>query len=88
VTLSDDIDPGKKGTSPTFEFRGGCTIILDLQTLKLKYVIRKSIDDEARVRRQRDYRSSDAGASLRATYFGSGLNAITNEPFALLHSDL
>lgn len=70
----------------TFDFRGGCTLILDLHTLKLKYVVKKLIDDsDGRLTRQRAYRIGEAGASLRATYFGRQTG--NNEPFALLHSD-
>jgi len=69
----------------TFDFRGGCTLILDLHTLKLKYVVKKLIDDsDGRLTRQRAYRTGESGASLRATYFGR--QAANNEPFALLHS--
>jgi hypothetical protein len=69
-----------------FEFRGGCTLILDLQTLKLKYVVKKLIDDtDGRLTRQRAYRTGEAGASLRVTYFGKPEQV--REPFALLHSE-
>jgi hypothetical protein len=69
-----------------FEFRGGCTLILDLQTLKVKYVIKKLLDDsDGRLTRQRAYRTGEAGASLRATYFGKPEQ--DREPFALLHSE-
>lgn len=74
---------------PKFEFRGGCTLILDLQTLKLKYVVKKLIDDsDGRLTRQRAYRSGDSGVSLRATYFGEAEQNGKGEPFALLHDDL
>jgi hypothetical protein len=75
--------------SKTFDFRGGCTLILDLQSLKLKYVIKKLIDDsDGRLSAQRDYRKGEIGSSLRATYFGDDENQKVAEPFALLHSDL
>lgn len=70
----------------TFDFRGGCTLILDLHTLKLKYVVKKLLDDsDGRLTRQRAYRTGEGGSSLRATYFGRQTG--NNEPFALLHSD-
>jgi hypothetical protein len=72
----------------TFDFRGGCTLILDLHTLKLKYVVKKLIDDsDGRLTRQREYRTGESGASLRATYFGRPSQTGNNEPFALLHGD-
>ena len=68
-----------------FAFRGGCTMIFDLNSLQLKYVVRKLIDDsDNRLKRQRQYRTGEGAASLRATYFGP---PEANEPFALLHSD-
>jgi hypothetical protein len=69
-----------------FAFRGGCTMVFDLNSLKLKYVVKKLIDDsDGRLKRQREYRTGEGGASLRATYFGPPEEA---EPFALLHSDV
>lgn len=69
-----------------FAFRGGCTMVFDLNSLKLKYVVKKLIDDsDGRLKRQRAYRTGEGGASLRATYFGPPEEA---EPFALLHSDV
>ena len=72
-----------------FHFRGGCTLILDLQTLKLKYVIKKLIDNsDGRLTRQRLYRTQNADQSLRATYFGKPPQDGSSEPFAFLHGDL
>jgi hypothetical protein len=69
-----------------FTFRGGCTMIFDLNTLKLKYLVKKLIDDsDDRLKRQRAYRTGEGGASLRMTYFGPPEET---EPFALLHSDV
>jgi len=88
VPFEADVAPEDLDAAPKFRFRGGCTLILDLQTLKLKYAVRKSLADNARVQRQREYRTSDAVASLRATYFGSPELTAKLEPFAQLHSDL
>jgi len=69
-----------------FVFRGGCTLVFDLNTLQLKYLITKPIDNkDGRLTRQREYRTGEASASLRMTYFG---RAEKTEPFALLHSDV
>lgn len=88
ITLEENVKPENYDKAAKFRFRGGCTLILDLQTLKLKFAIRKSIGDESRLQRQRAYRTSEAGASLRATYFGSPERTAKVEPFAQLHSDL
>lgn len=75
--------------SNSFIFRGGCTLILDLLTLKLKYVVRKLIDNsDGRLARQRAYRAGEGSASLREMYFGRSEFALNPEPFSLLHSDL
>ena len=86
VPMEEETDG--QSEADTFDFRGGCTMILDLHTLKLKYVVKKLIDNtDGRLTRQRAYRMSEAGASLRATYFGRPEQTGNSEPFALLHSD-
>src|SRR5262249_13384499 len=87
-------DPGRQelsdrgelppGTVPDFTFRGGCTLVFDLETALPLYFIRKGIVAEARLRRRREFLPGPGSASLRATYFGA---AHGGEPFALLHRD-
>ena len=80
------IDPSQPDTDENqFTFRGGCTIILDLDTLELQYAIRKRITSENRIKRQRDFMIGHAGASLRATYFSDPLRDTSCEPFEFLH---
>jgi hypothetical protein len=80
------IDPARPGSEENqFWFRGGCTMILNLDTLELQYAIRKRITSESRLRRQREFLQGSAGASLRATYFSDPLRAAQAEPFAFLH---
>ena len=76
-------------------FRGGSTLILDLETLNVRYAITKRIDDEERLSRIRAYRKfkREEDFSLRATYFGAPsfdeMGESTEpqeEPFAILHS--
>jgi hypothetical protein len=67
-----------------FWFRGGCTMILDLDSLELQYAIRKRITSENRLRRQREFMQGNAGSSLRATYFQDPVRD-NREPFAFLH---
>ncbi|HZE71664.1 MAG TPA: hypothetical protein VE135_19325 [Pyrinomonadaceae bacterium] len=77
------IDPDDK-KSPLMNFRGGCTLILDLDTMQLRYAIKKGIGDNARLEIHRRYhRDLLTDGSLRATYFKSMKDA--DEPFALLH---
>ncbi|HEU0053614.1 MAG TPA: hypothetical protein VFQ39_10570, partial [Longimicrobium sp.] len=67
-----------------FTFRGGCTLILDLETQKLRYAVVKRIDSENRLRRQREYQATGKMPGLRATYFGDPVGG--DEPFAFLHT--
>jgi hypothetical protein len=73
--------PGEKPVS--FTFRGGSTLVLDLDTMQLRYAITKGIADAARLERHSQYRRGMIGGSPRATYFRHLRNAA--EPFALLH---
>ncbi len=80
----DPLDPdGEK-----LNFRGGCTLILDLDTLKLRYAVTRPIDDPARLDRVRLYRKelSENNLSLRAIYFGALTEEEAHEPFCLLHA--
>jgi hypothetical protein len=67
-----------------FTFRGGSTLVFELETAKPKYLIGKSILNAGRLRGQRQFLMQPQAASLRATYFGGYRR---REPFALLHRD-
>jgi hypothetical protein len=64
-------------------FRGGSTLVVDAETGKVRYSIRKKLDDDRR-QRQRQYLMEDGNESLAATYFG-GVGRAGSEPFAMLH---
>jgi hypothetical protein len=68
---------------PDYFFRGGCTLIVDAETGKVRYSIRKPLN-ERRKERQRRYFLEEGNQSLAATYFG-GFASESNEPFAMLH---
>jgi hypothetical protein len=81
-------------------FRGGCTLIFDLDTLELKYAVTKPLVDprswddfatgpridHARVKRQFEYQYGRHADSQNAysLYFGEKLHRLS-EPFAFLH---
>ncbi|MVM28927.1 hypothetical protein GO755_02700 [Spirosoma sp. HMF4905] len=83
-----------------FEFRGGCTMIFDLEKAQLKYAITKPLlntdklafqireIDTGRVEQQYGYQNNDTmmGISDYSHYFGIGASDALNEPFAFLHS--
>jgi hypothetical protein len=85
------VDPDDQN-SETFNFRGGCTLIFDLEgeTPSLRYAITRPIDDEARLADIRAYRRGKEldGLSLRETYFHAATDDIEPaEPFNFLHQE-
>lgn len=88
--------PGSEKVLPEgwFIFRGGSTLIFDLNyafskdNVKLKYVIRKSITDELRMKRQFRMMFGVPDHSLNATYFGPAKTNLEAEPFAIIHKAL
>jgi hypothetical protein len=73
---------GRASRGADFIFRGGCTLIVDLRTKKVRYVIGKDIDSRERLDAQRKYLFHGDTESLGATYFGLDSR---REPFAFLH---
>ena len=71
--------------SPTFPFRGGCTLVLDMDKNTLIYRIAKPIGDPDRLQNEMDYMINSGSGSLRATYFSHFKTGIEKEPFAQLH---
>jgi hypothetical protein len=77
------------GEEPDFWFRGGCTLIIDVETGRLRYCIYKRITSESRYERQRAFlNGASAGPSLAATYFDTVRTDETNEVFSFLHRGL
>lgn len=64
-----------------FTFRGGATLIIDLRDGTLRYVIRKRIDDNARLDAQRTFTQA-ANSGLAMTYRGPREQ---DNPFAMIH---
>ena len=75
----------KQPTQPYFVMRGGCTLIVDVDTAQVRYCVRKPVCNDQRLNQQRNFRQSVVGQTLRAQYFGSADE--TKEPFALLHRE-
>ena len=70
--------------SPTFIFRGGCTVVFDEQG-ELKYVISKRIGSEDRLRRQRDYLADSVSEAAATGYRG---RVLARASLAALHRGL
>jgi hypothetical protein len=67
-------------------FSGGCTIIADQRSAKVKYYVNKNILSSTRLQRQRAF-NDRIGQSLSAVYFGSSPLTGLGERFAMLHAD-
>ncbi|MGD9880168.1 MAG: S8 family serine peptidase [Reyranella sp.] len=66
-------------------FRGGCTIICDRETGRIRYVIRKRIGNRRSIDDQLKFRMSMTEGSAMRNYFAE--DRIPPEPFALTHRD-
>jgi hypothetical protein len=72
-----------------FWFRGGCTILIDLCTTRLRYCIYKDITSKPRYKRQQKYEKAKWGSFAgRATYFRSYDESSESNLFSLLHKDI
>ena len=79
-------DRGELDREPDFAFRGGATLLVDLSTGGVRYLIGKSILDRDRLARQRRYLRERLNPTVRGVYFGGRLGSDgTPEPFAFLH---
>lgn len=75
---------GASWDKPDFWFRGGATLLVDLRDGRLRRVIRKRIDKEARLTGERDYRNGGNGA----LGFALRDDDAPREPFAFIHGGL
>jgi hypothetical protein len=80
VTITQKRDNAVREGLP---FRGGATLIFNLDSARLEYAIVRDIGDDDRLKRQKDFVEGTRDGSLRATYFGGVGDA--DEPFAMLH---
>lgn len=65
--------------------RGGCTLIFDLDTLELRYAIKKDIDDRERMIRQFRYENGISADDSETFFDSHAMNALAG-PFAFMHS--
>jgi hypothetical protein len=82
-----------------FEFKGSCTLIFDLDTLRLRYVISKPLLDpdimrisgrkelnRERIINQYHHMVEERWTNTFASYFSDSIDNSANEPFAFLHN--
>ncbi|HXN20152.1 MAG TPA: hypothetical protein VN875_17575 [Candidatus Binatus sp.] len=68
---------------PTQKYRGGCTLIVNLETSTVRHCVMKRVGASDRVSDQQSFQTGLAAFSLRQNYFDS--DASSREPFAMLH---
>jgi hypothetical protein len=92
--VQDQVDSGQMAPpEPDFIFRGGCTLLISLETGAVRYCIRKNVMSGHRLAAQRRFLTRQPDPSLRATYFGDPRQIyfgslgrdVAGEPLALLH---
>ena len=65
------------------KYRGGSTIIIDLEQKRLKYVVRKRVGHAGRISSQQGFRIAMSDMSIRSNYYDDMTHG--REPFAMLH---
>ena len=63
-------------------FRGGCTLVINMETAEVRYMVRKKVMNADRFARQLNF-GIDASDGLNSNYFADDLSV--REPFALMH---
>jgi hypothetical protein len=81
--FADEKPRRTKNTRPDYFFRGGCTLVVDAETGRTRYSIKKPLS-ESRKYQQRDFFLHGWNDGLAATYFGRA-GGHQDEPFAVLH---
>jgi hypothetical protein len=85
--IQERLVPGEStGGGPPLVFSGGCTIIADQRSARVKYYVNKNILNSLRLERQRAYQAR-LGHPLSAVYFGSSPFAGLAHRFAMLHAE-
>jgi len=82
LTQSRVVKADKKGGTPSYIFRGGSTLVVDLSISEVKYRIVKNIESKKRQGRTAAFIREAAADPLRALFFAPN----RREPFAALHS--
>jgi Subtilase family len=67
---------------PGARFRGGCTLLIDLATAKVRYMVRKKVDSRYRIDQQLKFAVATSDG-LHGNYFDD--STAVREPFALMH---
>jgi len=70
---------------PNVRLRGGCTLLIDLATAEVRYMVRKRVQSPDRLGSQLEQLklAREAPGGLRSNYFAS--KPAAGEPFAVMH---
>jgi hypothetical protein len=68
-----------------FDFWGGCSLLVDLDSGTVRYCVAKNVNSDARLQRERSFLIGETDTSARAMYFGGIRDSGLKEPFAFLH---
>jgi hypothetical protein len=82
LTQSRKLPADPETGTPEHVFRGGATVLVDLTTPQIKYVVKKRLASESRRARTAQFMRATAADPLRGLFFGPN----RREPFAALHS--
>ena len=82
---------GPQDHNPDFIVYGGCTLLVDLSTSKVRFAIGKRVDSERRLKAQRKFLLDRSQGLLSGTYYAQTRDATasgedTYEPLALIHA--
>lgn len=80
------IDPTESMEEDSFVFRGGATLIFDLDCQRLRYAVKKDISDELRMKQQFQYAKGLQSDSSASAYFDDETLSSLSGPFAFMHS--
>jgi hypothetical protein len=85
-TLRQCLRNPEPGEIADFWFRGGCTLIVDVDAGRIRYCIFKRLDSERRFEQQKEFLGGrETSPSLAGTYFEAAGYRQPEEIFALLH---
>jgi hypothetical protein len=77
---------GPPDNRPDFITYGGCTLLVDLNSLKVRFAIGKRVESERRLKAQRKYLSDRSRGLLSGTYYArAAAGEEPDEPLALIH---
>ena len=68
---------------PAARFRGGCTLLIDLATAEVRYMVRKKVDSAERFAQQMQFAAGEQRRPARQLF--RRCSAAAREPFALMH---